>query len=213
MGILIFDDQTHPDFYISALKGLGKIHIVSSWAQARNLTDIQVILCEVFLERESGFDLMRNFKKSFPNAQVLFISEETFEENIIHGHNMGACDYLVRPISPKILHAKIAQKLRLGQQKIYFENMIFYPKDHFIEIDQKQIALTPIENEILKYFLEHPNQTIRRDDLQNFLWPNTKVQNQNIDTHISNLRKKMSSASGKIKTIKYVGYRLEHALI
>ena len=54
----------------------------------------------------------------------------------------------------------------------------------------------------------NPNKIFNREYITNLLWPNVHVQNQNIDTHLSNLRKKLHPFSKKIKTIKSRGYIL-----
>ncbi len=55
---------------------------------------------------------------------------------------------------------------------------------------------------------KNPNKIFSREYITNFLWPDVHVQNQNIDTHLSNLRKKLTPFSSNIKTIKSRGYIL-----
>ncbi|MEC7182467.1 MAG: winged helix-turn-helix domain-containing protein [Bdellovibrionota bacterium] len=76
------------------------------------------------------------------------------------------------------------------------------------QIDDKKVQLTPIEFKFIQLLAKNPNKIFSRDYITNLLWPDVHVQNQNIDTHLSNLRKKLKPFSKQIKTIKSRGYIL-----
>ena len=76
------------------------------------------------------------------------------------------------------------------------------------EIADEKIQLTPIEFKLIYLLVKNPNKVFSREYVTNLVWPNVHVQNQNIDTHLSNLRKKLVPFSHYIKTIKSRGYIL-----
>lgn len=105
-------------------------------------------------------------------------------------------------------------KLRLNLVQTMAENILTF--DGFklfcdmqmAEINDEKIQLTPIEFKLIHLLAKNPNKVFSRDYITNLLWPNVHVQNQNIDTHLSNLRKKLMPFSRYIKTIKSRGYIL-----
>ncbi len=209
MKIAILDDQGNQQFYKSSLKSLGDIEVFTKFPQLTQQAPFDLILCEVFLEAESGFELMPLFKKHFPRAIIIYISEKTFEENIIHGLELGAHDYLERPLSEALLLAKIKARIPEDIQVFQIGELSFYPSKKIGHIRDERIIFGPKEAKILTLLCTHPNELLKREDLIEFVWPDTKVANQNLDTHISNLRKKIASARIKIKAVKYGGYILE----
>ncbi|MFZ8932695.1 MAG: response regulator transcription factor [Bacteriovoracaceae bacterium] len=209
MKIAILDDQGNHQFYQNSLQSLGDIDIFTKFPQLIQKGPYQLIIVEVFLEADSGFELMPKLKKYFPKAIIIYTSEKTFEENIIHGLEIGATDYLERPLSEALFLAKVRSRLPKIEQVIQLGNLTFYPTKNIATIKDQRITLSPKEAKILTLLCSNPNELLKRDELIESVWPGTKVGNQNLDTHVSNLRKKLALANIKIKSVKYAGYIME----
>jgi len=172
-----------------------------------------LILLDLHMPNVNGFDLYQKFKASHPEVPVIFLTGDPSEESVVEGLNLGADDFIVKPVSLNELVARINNKISskkdtIPVSEITFEDFILHTEIQMAEIGEKKIQLTPIEFKIIHLLAKSPNKIFSRDHIANLLWPNVHVQNQNIDTHLSNLRKKLRPFSQYIKTIKSRGYIL-----
>ncbi len=174
-----------------------------------------MILLDLHMPKVKGFDLYKRLKthllKDFP---VIFLTADPSEEAVVKGLEMGAKDFISKPVSLRELEARIINKIKSNPRPTQKRQVISFPGFKLFldvqcaEIDHKSIQLTPIEFKLISLFTEHPNEIFSREHISSLLWPNVHVQNQNIDTHLSNLRKKLMPFSKNIKTIKSRGYIL-----
>ncbi len=177
-------------------------------------TETDLVLLDLHMPTMNGFELYEKFKNNHPGLPVIFLSGDPSEESVIKGLNLGADDFIVKPVSLRELIARIKNKISIKQSTavdseiISFEGLKLYCEMQMAEIGEEKIQLTPIEFKIIHLLAKNPNKVFSREYITNLLWPNIHVQNQNIDTHLSNLRKKLSPFSRYIKTIKSRGYIL-----
>jgi len=179
---------------------------------AKSSTDL--ILLDLHMPEMNGFQLYSKFKDAYPDIPVIFLSGDSSEESLIEGLNLGAEDFIVKPVSLKELLARINNKLNKKrtinseQTKISIGDFTLHCDLQLAEINGQKIQLTPIEYKFINLLARNPNKLYGRDFIRKLLWPDVHVQNQNIDTHLSNLRKKLHPFSKNIKTIKSRGYLL-----
>ena len=112
---------------------------------------------------------------------------------------------MIARIQNKITAKKVTSQ---SENLLTFDGFKLYCDMQMAEINNEKIQLTPIEFKIIHLLAKSPNKVYTREYITNLLWPNVHVQNQNIDTHLSNLRKKLVPFSKYIKTIKSRGYIL-----
>ena len=177
-------------------------------------TETDLIVLDLHMPTMNGFELYEKFKGSHPDVPVIFLSGDPSEESIIKGLNLGADDFIVKPVSLRELVARIKNKINSKQQRIEDSEIISFDgfklrcEMQMAEIGEEKIQLTPIEFKFIHLLAKNPNKVFSREYITNLLWPNIHVQNQNVDTHLSNLRKKLMPFSKYIKTIKSRGYIL-----
>lgn len=177
-------------------------------------TETDLIILDLHMPTMNGFELYEKFKISHPDLPVIFLSGDPSEESIIKGLNLGADDFIVKPVSLRELVARIKNKISTKQAQnaesevISFDGFKLHCEMQMAEIGEERIQLTPIEFKLIHLLAKNPNKVFSRDYITNLLWPNIHVQNQNIDTHLSNLRKKLMPFSKYIRTIKSRGYIL-----
>ena len=174
-----------------------------------------LVLLDFHMPTMSGFELYQKFKYNHPQLPVIFLTGDPSEELTIDGLNLGANDFIVKPVSSRELVARIKNKITLKTKEDDTSNNVLthgefklYIDMQMAEIDNKKIQLTPTEFKFVFLLLKNPNKVFNREYVTKFLWPDTHVQNQNIDTHLSNLRKKLLPFSRFIITIKSRGYIL-----
>ena len=176
--------------------------------------ETDLIILDLHMPTMNGFELYEKFKTSHPDLPVIFLSGDPSEESIIKGLNLGADDFIVKPVSLRELVARIKNKISTKQSQISaseiisFDGFKLHCEMQMAEIGDERIQLTPIEFKLIHLLAKNPNKVFSREYITNLLWPNIHVQNQNIDTHLSNLRKKLMPFSKYIRTIKSRGYIL-----
>ncbi|NOT80986.1 MAG: response regulator transcription factor [Bacteriovoracaceae bacterium] len=177
-------------------------------------TATDLIILDLHMPTMNGFELYEKFKIDHPELPVIFLSGDPSEESLIKGLNLGADDFIVKPVSLRELIARIKNKISVKHinssdaEIITFDGFKLHCEMQMAEIGDEKIQLTPIEFKLIHLLAKNPNKVFSRDYITNLLWPNIHIQNQNIDTHLSNLRKKLSPFSKYIKTIKSRGYIL-----
>ncbi len=179
---------------------------------AKNTTDLVVL--DLHMPGMNGFELYQKLKVTHPELPTIFLSGDPSEESVVKGLNLGADDFIVKPVSLRELIARIKNKInsksgnKTQESIIQFDGFRLYCDMQMAEVNEKKIQLTPIEFKLIYLLAKNPNKVYSREYITNLLWPNVHVQNQNIDTHLSNLRKKLVPFSNYIKTIKSRGYIL-----
>lgn len=177
-------------------------------------TQTDLVILDLHMPTINGFELYQKFKVTHSELPVIFLSGDPSEESIIRGLNLGADDFIVKPVSLRELVARIKNKItqKTGSTSpdniLAFDGFKLYCDMQMAEIADEKIQLTPIEFKIIHLLAKNPNKVFSREYITNLLWPNVHVQNQNIDTHLSNLRKKLMPFSRYVKTIKSRGYIL-----
>ena len=177
-------------------------------------SETDLIILDLHMPTMNGFELYEKFKNSHPELPVIFLSGDPSEESLIKGLNLGADDFIVKPVSLRELVARIKNKISTkqsqmaGSEIISFDGFKLHCEMQMAEIGDEKIQLTPIEFKLIHLLAKNPNKVFSREYITNLLWPNIHVQNQNIDTHLSNLRKKLMPFSKYIRTIKSRGYIL-----
>jgi len=181
----------------------------------KSSTDL--IVLDLHMPGINGFDLYQKFKNSHSEIPVIFLSGDPSEESVVKGLNLGADDFIVKPVSLRELIARIKNKINhrhvstvttIESNIIQFDGFKLYCDMQMAEVGETKVQLTPIEFKLIHLLAKNPNKVYSREYITNLLWPNVHVQNQNIDTHLSNLRKKLLPFSKYIKTIKSRGYIL-----
>ena len=180
-----------------------------------NDSNTDLLLLDFHLPNIDGFELFRKIRKTHKKLPIIFITGDPSEETMINALNLGAVDFLRKPVSIPELVARIKNKIMTSEKgptpeedTIRIENFTLFCDMQLAQIDDKKVQLTPIEFKFIQLLAKNPNKIFSRDYITNLLWPDVHVQNQNIDTHLSNLRKKLKPFSKQIKTIKSRGYIL-----
>lgn len=174
-----------------------------------------LILLDLHMPNIDGFELYQKIRAAAPMCPVIFLTGDSSEGAIVKGLELGAEDFITKPVSTPELIARIKNKINskitsveIDTQVIKFDGFKLYCEMQIAEVENTKIQLTPIEFKFIYLLAKNPNKVYSREYVTDYIWPSTKVQNQNIDTHLSNLRKKLMPFSRYIKTIKSRGYIL-----
>jgi Response regulators consisting of a CheY-like receiver domain and a winged-helix DNA-binding domain len=142
------------------------------------------------------------------------LTAKSEEDDMIHGLDAGADDYLIKPVSLKALSARIKALLRrsdgFDEQRIINAGRLQLNQDaHQLRIDGASVHLGTTEYRLLEFFMQHPEKVYSRAQLLDFVWgQNTYIEERTVDVHVLRLRKtlKTFAADNVIQTIRGAGY-------
>jgi DNA-binding response OmpR family regulator len=175
------------------------------------------VVLDVNMPEMDGFEVCKRLREQ-PGTRQLPIIMLTTASNVdsrVKGLDAGADDYICKPFHARELIARIQARLRRfeadlrADSEITLGNLRLEPKSAQVWIDNQSVRLTQLEFELLRYFLERPNQVIDRNTLLGHLWPDAIVTDRTVDTHMANLRKKIKGFSCSLETIYGAGYILK----
>lgn len=181
-----------------------------------------ILLIDWNLPKIDGMDVLHWLKGSrFDNIPVIFLTSRSQEKDIVNALTEGADDYIVKPISEKILKARInAIRRRLsGNSENLTETSVnnshpyqFNNKTNTISFDNNNVSLTNKEYELALFFFKNVGLVISRDQLLESIWmKSSEISTRTVDTHVSRLRKKLSldgTHGWKLASVYHQGYRL-----
>ncbi|EPZ51761.1 response regulator receiver domain protein [Bacteriovorax sp. BAL6_X] len=181
-----------------------------------NKTDIMVL--DLHMPEVNGFELFSKARELAPRTPVIFLTGDPSEEACVKGLQIGAQDFIVKPVTINELVARIKNKVEAKKSKhrrkkkneINFEdhNFSINLDQQNVTLEGKEIKLTTTEYKIITLLASNPNKIFSRDHISQVVWADSDVNSQNIDTHLSNLRRKIKPFSNYIKTIKSRGVLL-----
>lgn len=176
-----------------------------------------LILLDVMMGEMSGFQLALKLKESADTAKipVIFITALDDEDNIVKGLNIGADDYMSKPLSMKEVKARVKAVLRRfannkTDELVKYDGIVVNVDAKSVTLDGEPLVLTKLEYELLLLLLEHPNKVFSRNDLLERCWPqDAYVLDRTVDVNITRLRKKLGGYGKQIKTRVGYGYCFE----
>ena len=191
------------------------------------LTDYALILLDVMMGEMTGFQMARRLKEREETAgiPIIFITALDSEDNTVKGLNIGADDYIAKPLMMKEVKARVKAVLRRvvaaqtnvakakeeQENEIRYEGIVINLDSKTATIDGDELQLTKLELEILTLFLRRPNRVFGRNDLLERCWPHdVYVQDRTVDVNITRLRKKIGRYGKQIKTRVGYGYCFEN---
>jgi DNA-binding response OmpR family regulator len=181
-------------------------------------TSFDVCILDIMLPKMDGFQLAEAIRKIDTEIPILFLSAKTLKEDRIKGLRIGADDYLVKPFSIEELQLKIeiflkrSHKTPLISKSIYnLGKYQFDSKNYVVFTPNEKITLTQRESDLLKYFLDHKNLVLKREEILKSLWGDDDYfMGRSLDVFISRLRKIVANEAGiAIENLHGIGFKFK----
>jgi len=222
MHVLVVDDDTKLRDFIR--QGLSERGIESTEARdgdealrivSEPTSRFDVMLLDVMLPAQSGWDLLLNLREAGNETPVIFVSALDAVEERVRGLRMGAEDYVVKPFALDELVARIETVVRRRKTLVPIE-----AGDVRLDLNRRQVFradkevdVSPREFDLLLALTRAEGEVLSRSELLRNVWgmegePSTNL----VDVHIGRLRRKLDAFGPElIKTVRGKGYRLEPA--
>lgn len=166
-----------------------------------------LVLLDINLPKKNGWEICKEIRKVSKVPIIIMTAKDT-ELDEIQGLELGADDYIVKPISLKILCIKIKKILKMENSELFsFKEMEFDVNKFKLTIENEDVSLTKREGILLEYFFKNSNIVLSRETLLNEVWGfEFSGEVRAVDTLVTRLRKKMGLYGDYIKSMRGVGY-------
>ncbi|HEY0608259.1 MAG TPA: response regulator transcription factor [Chitinophaga sp.] len=173
-----------------------------------------LIMLDIMMPNKNGIDTCREIRKipEFKDTMVLFLTALNDEKSEIDGLNMGADDYIAKPIKPKLLVSRINALFRrlhkTEEMQMQLGDLIIDREKFTVTYKGQEIILAKKEFELLQLLASKPGRVFLRNEILNQVWgTEVIVGDRTIDVHIRKIRQKIGI--DLITTVKGVGYKFE----
>lgn len=172
-----------------------------------------LVILDIMMPYKDGWYLLKKIKSINNKTQVIITSARGEEEDRIFGLELGADDYMVKPISMREMVLRVSLRLkntiREVEKEISLLNLKVDEDNRRVFEEGKEIILTPKEYDLMMFFIKNKNRVYSREDLIIKVWGyDFYGDTRTVDTHIKKLREKIELFKENLKTIWRVGYSL-----
>lgn len=183
--------------------------------QQIHLIDYDLIILDVGLPKLNGFNLCKKLRSENFGKPILFLTGCDTKYDEIQGLDLGADDYLVKPVDILILLARIRVLLRrkiVSSPLLKWDGLTLDPTTYEVIYHNKILNLTPKEYAILELLMRNGNKVLSRSVILEHIWSyNDPPSEYTVKTHLNSLRKKLEKTGAPkdfIMTIHSRGYCL-----
>lgn len=217
--VLVVDDE-------EPILELLKYNLEKGGYEVRTATDGQIavdiakrfhpdlVLLDIMMPKMDGVEACRLLRAipELQNTYIVFLTARSEEYSEVAAFDVGADDYITKPIKPRALMSRITALFRRESKKksstsqIKIGDLLIDRTSYTIKVKDKEISLPKKEFELLFFLAQNPNKVFSRDDLLQNIWgSDVYVLARTVDVHIRKVREKIGD--DYITTVKGVGYK------
>lgn len=215
-NVVLIDDE--PDFLNSYKHHLDEEFHVHPFTDPRHALDfinsfpVDAVVMDYHIPGSNASDTFMELRTKNFDRPVMFLTGEADVGVKLNSLELGVDDYLHKPISSTELTAYLKNRISAYKKRnpgyLQVHNLRMKLKDPHVFVNNELVVLTPKEFEILLLLVNNKNSVVKKSEILEKLWAGVKVEENNVDTHMSNLRRKLKEFTGDIKTVKCIGYIL-----
>jgi two-component system alkaline phosphatase synthesis response regulator PhoP len=176
-----------------------------------------LIILDIMMPKMDGIEACRLMRAipEFKNTFMVFLTARSEEYSEIAGFNVGADDYIAKPIKPRALVSRINAILRrntgteeVSENKLEIGDLVIDREAYLVFQSGNKVVLAKKEFELLYLLASKPGKVYTRESILKNIWEDSVVvTNRTIDVHIRKLREKLGETY--VSTVKGVGYKFE----
>lgn len=221
-NILVVEDsfqirETISDYFNAKCGGTMQLFFAADGNKGLEMVyehEYDLVMLDIMLPGASGFEICRELRAN-SICPIIFITALGTETDILHGYELGADDYIVKPFSLATLYAKAMAIIKrskgmiCGKTAISCGNILLDPITMQVKIDGEPAKLAPKEYFLLKLLLENKENVISRDTILTKIWGyDFDGDERVVDNHIKKLRKALGKEKNAVKTVFGGGYKI-----
>ncbi len=226
--LIIEDDEDINQLLCKILKKEG-YEVISAYSGTEGKLRLEqelpdLILLDLMLPGMKGEEITEYVRKEKQSSvPIIILSAKTALENKVELMMIGADDYITKPFEPQEVLVRVMAVLRRtdmsnmsqeknDQEEYRYKNMVLNAESRTVTVKGTEIPMTPHEYEILLILLQQPEKVFSRDTLYEKVWSSGYLGEDNtVNVHVSNIRKKLAMVDSKeeyIKTVWGIGFKM-----
>jgi len=174
-----------------------------------------LILLDIMMPEQDGVETCRRLRQvpGLTNAFIIFLTARAEEYSEIAAFDVGADDYITKPIKPRALMSRIQALFRRQNKSnqeglVTVNELIIDRSSYTVKNKDREIALPKKEFDLLYFLAQHPKKVYTREELLQWIWgTDVYVVARTVDVHIRKIREKIGDHY--ITTVKGVGYKFD----
>ena len=223
--LLVEDEEESADMLQNFLEmNEYRVLLAHDGQEAINIIDeqaneIHLALLDIMVPNVDGKELCKYIREHpiIKNIPVIFLTAKDKEKDEIEGLEVGADDYIAKPVRLNLVKAHLETQLRRRKpdnvQWLHYGNVYMDTEAKEIYVNNEKIELTSTEFYLLELFFRNPRMVFSRQDILEHISGEDKfVFDRTVDVHIKNLRLKLKEGGDIIKTYRGMGYGLNREL-
>ena len=177
-----------------------------------------LIILDIMLPKKDGIEILKEIRKADMDVKVIMLTAKAELEDRLLGFGSGANDYVPKPFHIDELTARVNAQLSIGKAMDssleYGDIVLDYRSSKLRCITtEEDISINNKEFQLIEYFMNNPDRILSREQIYDRIWGmDSEAISNNLEAYMSFVRKKLKILGSKvsIKTIRNMGYRLEH---
>ena len=177
-----------------------------------------LVVLDIMMPELDGWEVCKAIRKDPATARtpIIFLTARDSEVDEVVGLELGADDYLTKPVKVRTFLARVKRALKgreEGEEKgetevLKIGDLEIQMNNYVVKIGKREIHLPKKEFELLLFLARHPDRVVSRQTLLNEVWGHdVYVVDRTIDVHVRKIREKLGARAERIETVKGVGYR------
>jgi DNA-binding response OmpR family regulator len=179
-----------------------------------------LVLLDIMLPRMSGLEVCRELRKRCESVPIIMVSALSQEDQVVGGFDVGASDYVTKPVSYRILASRMRNLLQRQTGREVVQSTLWVQSgDIRVDLEAYEVRragelvrLTRLETRILYFLVSNAGRVLTTDRLIELAWEYDGGDAFALKTHISHVRQKLGIQKGEpgyIASAPHIGYRFE----
>ncbi|MCL2520516.1 MAG: response regulator transcription factor [Spirochaetaceae bacterium] len=178
-----------------------------------NKDAIDLAIIDLMMPVYDGYAVCKKIKEIKPELPAIMLTARSEELDERLAFEVGADDFVSKPIKPSALIARIERRLQMGKKitdEINVNGIVVNALTHKVLVDGEPIQLSPTEYNLLVYLMQNTSKVISREKLLYDVWGSDYVGTlRTVDVHMARLRVKLGSKSNMLLAERGFGYKFE----
>jgi two-component system, OmpR family, alkaline phosphatase synthesis response regulator PhoP len=181
-----------------------------------------LVILDILMPKLTGYEVCKKIKANvdYHNIPIIFLTAKTSEIDEILGLELGASDYIKKPISPQQLVARVKSNLRkfeknevagleLNKQIYKIKGLTIDTEKYIVKVNENEKIFPKKEFELLFFLVKNQGKIFSREQLLQNVWgSDVYVDARTVDVHVRKIREKLGDLADLIETKKGVGYKV-----
>ena len=222
--ILLVDDEPDIVEFLKYNLELNNFEVIIGYNGLEALDKLSkkpdLIILDIMMPHLDGYEVYTKIREreDFKDKPIIFLTAKSGEKDEIKGLELGASDYIQKPISPKKLLARVKSNLRkLGIENVSEKKMqlaigplLIDKEKYIVHVDKIETIFPRKEFALLFFLASNSGRVYSRDELLKEIWGDgVFVVDRTVDVHVRKIREKLGEHFNLIETIKGVGYKFK----